>query len=327
MMRFFHRSMAERGVEKSRLRPFITTCLSFVIILEFLVLNSASFPTSSVALAQEESSTSSAQSFPTAPGCNTAFRTQLGMQESVLRQIWFGRKNAEEEQFNAVRDDEAGNLWIKTGTNDWRTSAKGFESVTWTNEQMNMQTLWEGMNETDPESYRTERLGIFEQKGMLTSEFIPALTQSFRAFQCRTEMVCEAVEQSFLRRKTDAGGFLHITTPGCDEFIIKPFTECRFGNADPKESVELRNTLAGFANTVVYTECRPLAAQLTDRNASFLRIAVAYDAAMRTILQFTGGFDAFLQGLRNDVLAPLEQTMSLLSQLSRIPCFSAQCNE
>lgn len=277
--------------------------------------------------AQKESSSASSISAVTDAGCNEAFRTQLTLQQFVLRQIWFGRKDAEQETVNAVREDDEGDIWMKTGENIWRTSTKGFENTTWTNAQMNGQTAWEGMNETTLVGKRSERTGIFEQKGMLTSELLPDLLQSFRAFQCRTAMVCEAVEQSFLRGKTDDGGFLHIATPGCEEMIMKPLAQCRFGNADAKEAMDLQNPLTGFSTTVVHTECQPLAEQLIAREASFLRTAVAYDAAIRTLLQFGGSFDAFIEGLRGDVLAPLEQTMSLLSQLSRIPCFAAQCNE
>ena len=60
---------------------------------------------------------------------------------------------------------------------------------------------------------------------------------------------------------------------------------------------------------------------------SFLRIAVSYDAGERSLEQLAGNVDFFLRGLRGEFLAPLEQTLPLLSALSRLPCFPGQCNE
>lgn len=209
----------------------------------------------------------------------------------------------------------------------WRTPAKMNYPAARSDDQMDNETEWEGMNEKNPSGNRTERIGIFEQERRLTSELIPELTQSFRAFQCRAAMVCETVFRSFLLEEPDERGLLGVATPGCEEMVAEPIAECRFGNADRHEADKFSNDADGFAETVVRTECEPLVKQLADREAAFLRVAVSYDAAVRSLLQSSGSFDEFLRALREDVLAPLEQTTPLLSKLSRIPCFSSQCNE
>ena len=192
---------------------------------------------------------------------------------------------------------------------------------------MDAEREWEGMNELQPSSDRSERMGLFAQPGMLTSALLPDVTLAFRAYQCRLAMVCDGVQASFTREKADTGGRLRVHPVGCEEFVIQPLDECRFAEADPRESEAAMNLVSGFGATVLETECEPLAEQMADREAAFIRIATAYDAAQRSLLQYAGNFDGFLRGLRGDFLAPLQETIPLLSAFSRIPCFTAQCNE
>ena len=63
------------------------------------------------------------------------------------------------------------------------------------------------------------------------------------------------------------------------------------------------------------------------RRAGHATLTVQYDAAYRSLLQFAGSFDAFANRFQGDLLEPIRQSMSLISQLSRIPCFLSQCNE
>lgn len=325
---------------------FLTGILATTILLSSGGAGAQTARTSSAPSEQESSAAEL-----TAASCNVALRDRLTQQQRVLRQIWFGRKNARNLPVNATRYDTQGTPWIKVSRDTWRSAA---EETVRSDAGIDEETEWEGMNEPLDGVYhersrgarndkdadvmvsssaplRTSsaepRIGIFEQKQMLTSELIPQLTQSFRAFQCRLAMVCEGMRQSFALAEPEEDGYLRIATSGCEELLMEPLQECRFGNADPAAQADHRDLIAGVDETIIHTECEPLAEQLIDREAAFLRIAVAYDAAQRSALQLSGVMDGLLQGLRGDILAPIREILPLLSQLSRIPCFAAQCNE
>ncbi len=275
------------------------------------------------ARAQSSSLSSSAL---TAAGCMEAIDRRLSQQQELLRQVWFGWRKAADERLNSTRRDEKGVLWIKTGTDRWVSPAAAGAELR--NADIDATTQFPGMNEITTTENRSSRTGIFAQKGMITSELIPGLLQSMRAFECRLAMVCESAALTFRRSEPGADGRLRVTTPGCDELATPPIAECRFGNADEQESLALQNIAAGFSEGIVHTHCdADYLRQLVDREASFLRIAVSYDAAERSLLQLGGNVDFFLRGLRGEFLAPLEQTLPLLSALSRLPCFPGQCNE
>jgi uncharacterized protein YsxB (DUF464 family) len=204
---------------------------------------------------------------------------------------------------------------MKVAENSWRAAENiGVRSLTDT--ELSEKLEWPEMN-TDRSSDRRSRIGIFAQKQMLTSELIPDLIQSMDAFGHRLDMVCAAVSASIAQTKPKVDGFLHIEIPGAVEMLSKPLKNC----------TNLRDDIPALAENTVLNSCQPLAKQMFERETAFLRIAVAYDAAQRSLLQTGGAVDFFVRGLRGDVLAPLQQTMTLLSQFSRIPCFAAQCNE
>ena len=309
-----------RQVEKTRhknLEFFTWLLLGFWILASGLSLNIR------IAIAQE-----SPIKPITAQGCREQTYSRLSQVHRIGRQILFGRERAEDMTLNSVRYDEDGNPWMKMEADEWRSGAKDLQSQTWTDARMDAETEWEGMNEIDPQSRRSQRTGAFAITGVTTSELVHEyVIPVFRGYACRLEMVCQGVRASFLRQQTENGGLLSIETPGCQEMVMEPMDECRFSNVDPAESANQRNIAAGADITAIETECGNLAQQLIEKEAAFLRVAVAYDAAHRSLLQFAGGFDRFLDGLRGDFLAPVEQVLPLLSAFSRIPCFAAQCNE
>ena len=268
----------------------------------------------------------------TAQGCREQTYGRLSQQHRIERQILFGRERSEDMTLNSVRYDEDGNPWMKMKPDEWRSGAKDLQSQTWTDARMDAETESEGINEIDqgerPSTGAGGRTGAFAITGVTTSELVHEyVIPVFRGYACRLEMVCQGVRASFLRQQTENGGLLSIETPGCQEMVMEPMDECRFSNVDPAESANQRNIAAGADITAIETECGNLAQQLIEKEAAFLRVAVAYDAAHRSLLQFAGGFDRFLDGLRGDFLAPVEQVLPLLSAFSRIPCFAAQCNE
>lgn len=270
--------------------------------------------------------------------CQEEFEERLAQQERIFNHLLFGRHAAADEPINSVIYDEDAQPWLKTGENTWvKPLSKDEQPETLTDADIDETREWDGQNETfqegedanpgdfaDP-ARRADYEGLTERQGVITSQLIPDMLQGMRALHCRASAVCEAVTQSFLRMETDESGNLRITMPGCRTLVMKPIEGCAFDNV-LKTEAERRRLLTGFNQSIVFTQCRPLAEQMLDRNASLLRVTVSYDAAYRSLLQFSGSLDQFLWGFRGSILAPIEQTLPLLENLTRLPCFPAQCN-
>jgi hypothetical protein len=187
---------------------------------------------------------------------------------------------------------------------------------------MNRQTEWEGQSDPFTDQSWIIRKGIFETKAAMTSELIPSITQSFRAFQCRVAAVCDAARQSFQNQTLTNGAYI-VASDGCAPLRMQPLAAC-IRDGEGTDPLVLPQTAL---DTIVRTYCDPVSAQLLDREAEMLKLAVTYDAAYRTLLQFSGQFDEFASRFKGDLIEPIRQSMSLLSQLSRIPCFLSQCLE
>jgi hypothetical protein len=260
--------------------------------------------------------------------CAAQINDRLAQQERLFMQNLFGRKRSADMPLNSTLYDEDGSPWIKTETNRWVRADGIAQGGTRTNADMDAKREWDGQNnsENDPMPILSERRssleGIFERKQSLTSQLIPDLLQSVRALQCRTALVCEAAQQSF-QRGANAQDALTIETPGCLSMKMPTLDGCAFGN---NEKVDVKKNLVIGYDTTVITQCPSLATDVMERNAALLKIAVSYDAAYRTLLQFSGSLDQFLWSMRGSVLMPIEQTIPLLENLSRLPCFTAQCN-
>lgn len=268
--------------------------------------------------------------------CTSEMEERLAQQERMYNDMLFGRHPASTMPLNTVLYDEDGTAWMKSAENTWvrPLSEDSEDTKTRGDADMDDKREWSGQNETPQEGddqlmpdplERADYEGVLERREALTSELIPDILQGERALFCRTAAVCETVLQSFARAKTDENGDLKITTPGCRTMVMKPITGCQFSNALESEQ-ERKNLLTGFQQSVVETQCNPLAQQLMERSAALTRVSVSYDAAYRSLLQFSGSLDQFLWGFRGTILSPIEQTLPLLEYLQRIPCFPAQCN-
>ncbi len=254
-------------------------------------------------------STALAQTTPSSPDkCQAEITSSLSQQQRSYRYVLFGKRKPEEEPRNATQYDDRGKVFLKVKDNTW--AADDGELLTDTK----MRTAsW---------YYTPERRGLFETKQVLTSELVPALTQSYRALTFRAAAVCAAARVAATNvkdvptatRGDRAKDLWRIEVAGCETTELPPMPSC-----------------AALANTVqmsvATTYCEPIADQMLDREAELLKLAATYDAAYRTLLQFAGNFDQFIGAFRTDLLAPIEQAASVVNQLSRIPCFLAQCNE
>lgn len=261
--------------------------------------------------------------------CRTQTASVLAGDQRLYRRVLFGLTHAEEASKGETRYDSNGNAWIKAGSNVWRTQAKGLEGHTLTDSAMDAQIERDPIVLPDPlasnpqeaANAQTFRRGIFETRGVLTSELIPRITESFRALQCRTLSTCEAMRRSLrndLADGKDSFGkdIYRVRVSGCEELPVRVLTACTSTTpTDPS------------AMSILIGSCGPMQEGLISREEKILGVAVTYDAAYRSLLQFAGNFDDFLSVFNVDLLTPLRQSTGLLGQLSRIPCFLSQCNE
>ena len=248
--------------------------------------------------------------------CLAEVDKELSQEQRIYRTMLFGYTKAAEAPLGDERYDKEGNAWTKKKKNSWRSDAEGFAGTTWSDAQMDL------MAERDLFAEAPVRRGIFETKKALTSELIPPLLQSFRAFRCRVEAMCKAVSLSIPQSGDDVEDFT-ISTPGCMAFTMPPVEACMLGAEKDADGT--------FAHTadeaVARTYCLHVGKQLLEQESDVLKLAVSYDAAYRSLLQFAGHFDLFMEEFRVSLLTPIRQAVSLLGQLQRIPCFISQCDE
>ncbi len=265
-----------------------------------------------------------AQADPSRLQCQNDIFSSLAQQQRVYRGILFGLKWAGNEAEGNTRYTRDGTPWIKTGEDAWRTAVPAYAARVLTDDDIDSLTEWQGMNESAA-SIPEARTGIFETRGVLTSELLEPLIQSRRALECRTAAVCELVHQSRIQMP-DADGYISFPVRGCQNMRMRALTSCRFLNT----ADSIRNSTDAIdaqSDHLIRQVCEPARQNLLAREDAVLRLAVTYDASYRALLQFAGNFDAFLDEFNGDILDPVSDSMSILNHISRLPCFISQCNE
>jgi hypothetical protein len=235
--------------------------------------------------------------------CIDQVMNALALEQHYLRISWFGQQRATKAELGELMQAQ-GSTWLKTDEG-WVSAAAGTSKKT--DAQMDAiadkHPLWDS----------PFRVGIFETRDALGSELIPPLLQSMRAFSCGIDAVC-----------TRAGDIIEgnstTTTPldGCmsaDELHIPALPACVLKGGASIEDVAL-----------VQTTCADAAVRLRQREESVLAFAVAEDSAQRALRQMAGVTDLFLVAFQGSLLTPLRQTVQLLSQFTRIPCFLGRCD-
>lgn len=250
--------------------------------------------------------------------CMDDIENALSREQRIYRTILFGFTHASEAPLGETRYDNTGRGWIKMEKNVWVSYVEQGSDLKRTDKEMDAQA------EGDPHAPSPFRRGIFAMSGALTSELIPDLTQSARALKCRTAAVCEVASLTFKESGLDLFRTFTVQPPGCMEFKDQqPLFACQLG---AEKDVD-----GSFAHTAdesfVMGYCEQISAQLLDREFAMLKLAVSYDAAYRSLLQFAGHFDLFTKTFRASILTPIRQAVSLLGSLHRIPCFLAQCDQ
>ncbi|MDA1208758.1 MAG: hypothetical protein O2904_01855 [bacterium] len=232
--------------------------------------------------------------------CRNALHEEIQKEHAIFRGVVFGVKKAEEAGIGEVRIDFIDRAWYKVAENEWRSTAVDFP---FTDFDMDAQTP--GGN----------RRGFFETRGVLTSNLIPYIGQSMRAFQCNLSLICDQQMQS-MNYAEDVPQNITVSALGCIKKDVETFPECHFANK--------KTNLGDQADTLGY--CPKIVEEMLEQEAGIISMAISYDAAYRTVLQFAGNFDLFLQEFRLPLISTLRDVINLIGGLNRIPCFVASCD-
>lgn len=242
--------------------------------------------------------------------CRQKMNNEIAREQRLYRSYLFGKRNAKDAAVGDVRYDTAGWAWIKNSTSNtpWQNSNPNNQDLRWSNQVM---------DSNDEHADVLPLIGIFETKRVSTSELIPHLLHTMRAFECRLEALCEISRFSETKSGNQPVGIPSIQPIGCIEFTnATTWPECHFN--------EPEMTTLDQGDTRTY--CDKITDQLIAREVELLKLAVEYDAGFRTLLQFAGNFDIFLRELRWPLSVTVRQAVELIGQLERIPCFLSSCD-
>lgn len=159
------------------------------------------------------------------------------------------------------------------------------------------------------------RTGIFETKRRLTSELVAPLIEAYRVYRCRSLDVCAVVSQSF----TQKGGDVDIHLLGCAPVTVPRYLQCYISSDGDSPGIQ-------SALTEVVRECQTSMEQTLNAEESVLKLAVAYDAGYRSLLQMAGMMDWMLEGFPTAALKAVSEMVNMLGKLHQIPCFIGQCD-
>lgn len=233
------------------------------------------------------------------PECQADSAIALGREQRMFRSVLFGQKSPSDSPIGSVRFGKDGAAWLKTANNTWKSKATGYDGTTWTDTQMTLQAEFPA------------RRGIFQVRKATTSELIPPILQSFRALQCRLKISCRLVQES-LRRGLPAT--IRIEADGCTPMDLAPIASCSLTDDTSYAVVQI-------------DACERRAAAILDHEQNVVQLAVAYDAAYRSLAQFAGTFEGFLTDFRFPLIEPLWQAVRAVSNIQGLPCFLAQCDQ
>lgn len=235
-------------------------------------------------------------------GCLEQVYGRMAHEERLFRSVLFGQEKSEDLPEGSVRFNDEYATWLKTGENQWRSLDPGYEGTTWSDALM------------DEQADVQARRGIFETKKTPTSDLIPSMLQSMRALQCRLRAVCagmRASQQEMEKPEDERADTVSVQPDGCLEFELPVMTSCQAGN--------VAQLGPGTCDSAVEA--------IMERESKLLHMTVAYDAAYRTLAQFAGIFEGFLNDFRFPLLQPLWQMIRALGSLDGLPCFNGQCDE
>jgi hypothetical protein len=218
--------------------------------------------------------------------------------------VLHGLRKAREAAVSEVRYAKDKSIWVKVSPNEWRSTALGYENVTWFN------FLVESQEDVKP------REGIFQTRRRLSTELVPHLTQSLRSFRCRLDQLCTLFEQS-QGITEDGAQDVTVEALGCVPVETQSIRECHlaYGESAVHQSGRLREY------------CAAMTTSLFEREVDILKLTIEYDASYRSVLQITGMTRAFLESFRGTVLGSIRSAANMVMSLGRLPCFISSCDD
>lgn len=260
---------------------------------------------------------------PGATTCVQDIDKTLNRERFLYESVLFGVRPASEERGGATRVDSEGTEWIKNDKGKWVSDGRD----AMTDDEMDRKTASDPLRDIAAEreqgitSGATEetpaiRHGILESQQALTSDLLPPILQSFRAFQCRAAAACEGIGRVAASGEASTET-MQITIPGCETLPVKPVQSCR-----PSPLINDWNDLS-----VIRAHCDPVMRTMVRYQEAQLAFLTHEDAAHRTLRQFAGYLEPMLQRLRFPFVSPLRQVADFLNRWSHVPCFLPYCAE
>lgn len=251
--------------------------------------------------------TAAAQNTGNSTTCTQVLHTEMAQLHRIFRAVLFGHREAASAPIGYVTHEQDGSNWYKVSEDAWRSASDGYTRTTHHN------SLVDDLSEITAAFGKPDRRGIFETRNVTTSELIPHIGVSLRAFQCQLYQFCEAVSMS-KEIKEEAAQPITVQYPGCQPIERTSIQQCHINENRP--TVE---------SNIIYHNCETAVRSLLTHEAEVVNLAVQYDAAYRTLLQLSGGIDLFLQEIHWSMKGTLRDATDLISILGRIPCFVASC--
>ena len=234
------------------------------------------------------------------PACGTKLLLEIANEQRFFRSVVYGLRPAADAEKNAIRSFADGTPWIKVDTNEWRTADAGTAVFT----DFGMDTT----------AYPPPRKGLLELKKTPTSDLIPLLLQSTRAFRCRLQSICQLASASLL---DSAPASIEVKVDGCETRTLPKYAMCAYTQSgEPADQTEL-----------VPNFCDSNVEQVFEREQRLLAMTISYDASYRTLVQFAGMMQKTVRTLHEPSLNILARTVRTLKEFQSLPCYSGQCDE
>ncbi len=249
--------------------------------------------------------------------CRSSFNAALNRERFLFESILVGVQKASDERTGATRVDNKGFTWIKTENDRWVSPAVSEDAIS--DDDMDNRTAFDALPAVEGSSSSRSAIhpGLLEAQRALTSDIIPPILQGYRGFQCRVQSVCEAVAmaiRSGMGSSASPASSVTVRLPGCREIELKEFSTCR------------PSAIMSFTDfATLADECQSLATELVRYQGSQLLFLAHQDAAHRTLRQFAGYLEPFLNSVRFPFLTPIRQVSNFFLQWTASPCFLPFC--
>lgn len=269
------------------------------------------------ARAAEEQETESTLPFPI-EACLGDAQDAMGQRQRELRIVLLGQPEAKRSLPGSLRYDKEGKPWLKTAKDTWKSAPaeeEKDENAAPSPSQPNEDEETKSDSDMDDNGEFPPRLGWLEVKKAQTSELLPPILQSVRAFQCKLDNVCLLLSRSIIEDQPDE---IEVSSPGCIKETLPPLSACAITGADAPDSTAVIR---------VIEQCEQMRDTIAAREAQMLKLLIAYDSAQRSLRQLLGMMDTFVADLRNVLLGPVWQAVRAYQNIGRLPCFSSQCEQ